>query len=76
MESIYGTLREHTVGKTYRGLTKQSGELFPLQPFAVLRTATYAEWLAFAEAEGIRPSAAMLAAAQRAEARFYAISTD
>lgn len=75
-EIIYGTPIKLVVGKSYHGLSDHTQGWHAQQPFVVLREATFQEWVAFAEDEGIEISANIMHAAQRSNARFYGISTD
>jgi hypothetical protein len=76
MEVIVGGLFTREVGKRYVGISDNKGRMHRDQPFVVLREATYEEWKACAEAEGVAIQPGIDALARSGKAKFYGISTD
>lgn len=61
------------IGKRYIGLTNADGQEFPDQPFVVLRTSSYEEWLQQGrELRGYDP----VPGCDLEKARFYEVSLD
>ena len=76
MEVIVGGLFTREIGKRYTGISDRQGQMHKDQPFLVLREATYEEWVAFAEEEGLVIQPGIDALAKSGRAKFYGISTD